>query len=60
MHNVMVLEDAEAGVKAANAAGIISIWVPDPRTPEDTTVVAFKRLKSLEHFSPEEFGIAPF
>ena len=62
MSNVIVFEDAIAGVQAANAAGMRSVWVPDPRTPKNIggNVIPFKRLKSLEYFDPKEFGIAPF
>lgn len=60
--NVLVFEDAIAGIKSANAAGMRSIWVPDPRMPEELTkeVRPFRRLPSLEHFRPEEFGLSPF
>lgn len=60
--NVLVFEDAIAGIKSANAAGMRSIWVPDPRMPEELTkeVGPFRRLPSLEHFRPEEFGLSPF
>ena len=59
MSSVLVFEDSVAGVQAANAANMKSVWVPDPRMPLDS-VVPFLLLKSLEEFKPEQFGIPAF
>jgi len=56
--SVLVFEDSIAGVQAANAAGMRSVWVPDPRSL--SSVNCFLRLKSLEHFRPELVGLPPF
>lgn len=59
MSNVLVFEDSVAGVQAANAAGMKSIWVPDPRMPKDA-VVAYRTYDSLEQFVPQEFGLPAY
>lgn len=48
----MVLEDSEAGIQAAHAAGMIPVWIPDlkPPTPE-TERLAHRVLRSLEEVS---------
>lgn len=56
----LVFEDAPNGVTAANAAGMQSILVPDPRVPKEQTLHATLVLKSLEDFKPEEFGLPAF
>lgn len=59
MSTVIVFEDSVAGVQAGNAAGMKSIWVPDPRMPRDA-VVPYLTLNSLEEFKPEQFGLPAY
>lgn len=59
MSNVLVFEDSVAGIQAANAAGMQSVWVPDPRMPKNS-VQSSLVLKSLQEFKPEQFGLPPF
>ena len=56
--NCLVLEDAPNGIKAALAAEMMCVMVPDPRL-EDIPP-AHLVLKSLEDFTPESFGLPPF
>ncbi|KAL5261690.1 hypothetical protein ACHWQZ_G007403 [Mnemiopsis leidyi] len=56
--NCLVLEDAPNGVKAAMAADMKCVMVPDPRL--ETIPPAHLVLKSLEEFSPQDFGLPPF
>lgn len=56
--NCLVLEDAPNGVKAALAAGMKCIMVPDPRLVDIPP--AHVVLKSLEEIAPEQFGLPPF
>lgn len=62
MQQVLVFEDAPAGVKAANAANMTSVWVADARFPIDPKDVEqpFLTLQSLEEFRPEDFGLPPY
>ncbi|XP_023940228.2 pseudouridine-5'-phosphatase [Bicyclus anynana] len=56
----LVFEDAVNGVKAARAAGMQVVMVPDPRVDKSLTEEATIVLKSLEEFDPKLFGLPPF
>lgn len=59
--SILVFEDAINGVKAAVAAGMQVVLVPDKQT--DLTNLQVKPnliIDSLEHFKPELFGLPPF
>ncbi len=58
----LVFEDAVAGVQAANAAAMRSVFIPDQRMPSDVRkrVKADMILASGHDFQPELFGMPPF
>ncbi|VDN07764.1 unnamed protein product [Thelazia callipaeda] len=61
--NVLVFEDSVNGVRAAVAAGMNVIMVPDltnTKPPEDCIDKIAYVLKSLEDFIPESVGLPPY
>lgn len=55
-----MFEDAPNGVKAARAAGMQVVMVPDYRVPESECQGATQVLKSLNDFKPEDFNLPKF
>jgi len=56
----LVFEDAPAGVRAARAAGMTVIAVPDPNLDCSTLTDAHEILRSLEQFNPALWGLPPY
>lgn len=59
--HVLVFEDSPNGGKAAKAAGMQCVMIPEPKFRRQSfDLGADKVLSSLEEFVPEEFGLPPF
>ncbi|KAL7006285.1 hypothetical protein EMMF5_004171 [Cystobasidiomycetes sp. EMM_F5] len=60
----LVFEDGIPGVKAARAAGMEVVWVPDEgllTAVNDTDIITPSlQLQSLDDFKPEQWGLPPY
>ncbi|XP_068648474.1 (DL)-glycerol-3-phosphatase 2-like isoform X2 [Aristolochia californica] len=58
--NILVFEDAPAGVAAAKTAGMSVVMVPDPRLDIKHQAAADQVLSSLLEFNPSDWGLPPY
>lgn len=56
----LVFEDSPCGVKAALAAGMHVVAVPDDRVSKTKLVGASAIIQSLADFQPEMFGLSAY
>lgn len=59
-HLLLVFEDSPNGVRAARAANMQAVMVPDDVVPDEKRTEATLVLKSLADFHPELFGLPEF
>jgi pseudouridine-5'-monophosphatase len=58
--NCLVFEDAPSGLRAARAAGMSVVAIPDPNMDWQAYPEAHQILSSLEEFDPAYWGLPPF
>ena len=57
----LVFEDSVSGLVASRAAGMMSVWVPDPELlPGAAAEKPTERLASLDDFRPELWSLPPY